>query len=649
MPTFRAHVAACLAAFLSAFAVPVAAQQDAFRDALIGFHSTLAGDFGDEGPLITGQLEKMASSLATWDETIRGAEQDLRSRLPAAAIGERVRLHMALAEVYINRGRYRDGIREIDGAIQADGKRGALHVLRGLLLETMGRQADAIGAFQRAWEIDSEDPISAYLLASRRTTQPGADEMTPQAILLLKVHERRLQSVPPDRHVPLFAELGLVQDRAALTPAFSPALYADGLTLALEGRYQEAIASFRSAVARDPLVTGGPLLLARLQPGIAKFRDGDAENAIPLLEAAATSTPRSSEIHRILGAAYADAGNDDKSIEQLETAVSLAPDDERASVGLGRALAHAGRVEQAEKVLLNTVVKLPRSTDVHSALADLYESTDRGRNALHQLEVASTFTVLAGKGALYYRLADLEHRHLEYERVIDPLARRVRLNPNDARVHTDLGLAYTRVGRIGDALVELVVASLLGPDDPEALTAIGQIHFDAGRYAAAESVVRHAIALEPSLVQARYLLGHALARLGRTNESKEQLAEYDRLRAAANDEQRRSFEIDVLRQQAVRETTAGRHDAAVAIWQQVVEREPKRPDHRIALAVALIKAGRSAAAVEHLEAAASLGADIDVYRQLAEVYETLGRASESATARQKYLQLVRERRRAADK
>ncbi len=91
------------------------------------------------------------------------------------------------------------------------------------------------------------------------------------------------------------------------------------------------------------------------------------------------------------------------------------------------------------------------------------------------------------------------------------------------------------------------------------------------------------------------------------------------------------------------------HDAAVAIWQQVVEREPKRPDHRIALGVALIKAGRSAAAVEHLEAAATLGAEIDVYRQLAEVYETLGRASESATARQKYLQLLRERRRGADK
>jgi tetratricopeptide (TPR) repeat protein len=630
----------CLAAVLIASSTSVSGQKDAFREALIAFHSNLAGNFGDEGPLVVANLERMTSTLAKWDETIQGAERDLRSRLAAAAPGERARIHTALAELYVERGRYRDGIREIDAAIQIDGSRGMLRVLRGLVLEAMGRRDEAVNAFRLAWELDHDDPGTSYLFASRRAGQSDSDETTPQTTVLLKALDRRLASVPSERHIPLFVELALVEDRAAVTPVFSPALYTDGFTLVAQGRYPEAMASFRSALPRDPLVTG-VTRPDRLQPGISKLRNGDAGRAIPDLEAAASAAPRSSETQRILAAAYSDARDDRKSLEHLEAAAALAPDDERANVALGRALAHAGQVGRAEQVLLNAIATLPKSADAHSALADLYESSDRGRSALHELEAAAALTVPAGKGALYWRLADLQHRHLEYDRVIEPLTRRVALNPNDARSHTDLGLAYTRVGRTNAALVELAVATLIGPDDPEALTAIGQIHFDAGNYAAAEPVLRRAVTIKPALIQARYLLGHTLARLGRTNDSRAQLREYDRLRAAANDDARRVFELGVLRQEATRHTQAGRRDEAVAAWQQVVDREPGRREDRLALAEALLAANRPAAAVEHLEAAARLDADADVYRRLAEVYATLGRAAESAAARRTSERLTR--------
>jgi tetratricopeptide (TPR) repeat protein len=473
-------MATCLVASLMALSAAPAAQKDAFRDALIGFHRNLAGDEGNEGPEIVDRLDRMAVALDAWD-----------------------RRNRTLADV----------LRELDAAIQRDSRRGSLHVQRGLVLEAMGRDADALAAFQRAWNLDREDAVSAYLLASRTP----ADATSPPVVELLKVLDRRFASLPPDRRVELFPEVALVPDRAAATPVFSPALYAEGFRLVMEGRYAEAIVHFRAAVARDPLVLGAP-----------------------------------SEPHRMQAGAYADAGNDAKSIEELEAAVRLSPEDERSNVALGRALAHAGQVERAERVLLNIVAKVPQSADAHSALADLYESSNRGREALDELEVTASFTVLAGKGALYFRLADLEHRHLEYERVIEPLTRRVRLNPNDGRAHTDLGLAYSRVGRTDDALVELVMAAVLGPGDPEALSAIGQIHFDAGNYAAAEAVLRQAIAIAPTTIQARYLLGHTLARLGRARDSQEQLAEFDRLRAAANEDARRAFEIEMRRQEATR-------------------------------------------------------------------------------------------------
>jgi tetratricopeptide (TPR) repeat protein len=633
----------CLVSTLTVWTAAPAAQKSAFRDALIGFHSQLAGDYGDEGPRIAANLDRMASSLAAWDQQIRAAEQDLRQRLPAATSSERVRLHQSMAELYADRGRYADAVREIDAALAVDGGRADVHMFRGLVLEAWGHEDDAVRAFNRAWEIDRDDPVSAYLLASRRAAQADGD-IAPQAAVLLKALARRLASVPSDRSIPLFADLALVEDRAAVTPVFSPALYAEGFTLVAQRRYEDAVASFRRAVTRDPLVTTGGAA-PNVQSGIAKLRDGDAEGAIVDLEAAAASAPRSSEIHRVLAAAYGEANNDAKSIEHLQIAVDLARDDERANVALGRALAHAGKVDRAEQVLLKTIETLPQSADAHSALADLYENSDRGRNALRELELTASFTVPAGKESLYWRLADLEHRHLEYERVIEPLTRRARLDPNDARAHTDLGLAYTRIGRTDQALVELAIAGVLGPDDAEALTAIGQIHFDAGEYAAAETVLRRAIVLAPRLAQARYLLGHTLARVGRADESRIHLEAFDQLRAAANDAARQVFEVNMLRRDAARQSDAGTAEAAVAAWLTVVERDPKNRDDRIALADALLRVGRPAVALEHLEIAARLRGDADIYRRLADLYATLGRKPESAAARQTSQRLLREQRR----
>ena len=642
------RLAVYLAAILVGLPSMAAAQRDAFRDELIAFHSKLAGEYGDEAPVIINSLEAMASSLSTWDAAIRAAQEESRRRLLAATVTDRIGLHSRLAELYLERGRYADAIRELDAAIQTDGSRATVHVLRGLALEASGRPQDAVVAFRRAWEIDNDDPVNAYLLASRRSTQAGSDEISPEAVSLLKALDRRLTSVPGDRSVPLFPEFALVPDGAAVTPVFSPARYANGFTLLIAGRYEEAIVTFKRAIAGDPLVAGTSTVSERAQQAIAQLRNGNAESAIPLLETAAAASPRSSEIQRILGGAYADAGNDAKSIEHFETAVALAPDDERASVSLGRELAYAGQLDRAERVLQATIARLPNSADAHSALADAYETT-RGRDALHELEIAAALPVLAGKGALYFRLADLQHRHLEYEQVIAPLTQRVRLNPNHARAHTDLGLAFARVGRSSDALVELVTASLIGPDDAEALTAIGQIQFDAGMYAAAETVLRRGVAAAPALLQARYLMGQTLARLGRAQEAAVQLAEFDRLRAAVHAETRRTFEIDQLRQQAERATNAGRREEAVTAWQEVVDREPKRPEDRVALARALLAADKRAAAVEQLQAAAALDANAEVYRELADIYAKVGRTTESAAARQMYKRLVQERRRGSER
>jgi tetratricopeptide (TPR) repeat protein len=244
----------------------------------------------------------------------------------------------------------------------------------------------------------------------------------------------------------------------------------------------------------------------------------------------------------VLGVAYRATARLAESIRHLENAVRLAPGSERARVTLGDTLAEAGKLPEAERVLRDTIAALPKSGGARWALARVYERMNRGLDAIATLEEAGALTVVAGKAALYWRIAELAHRHQDYERVVAALASRARLLPNEGHAHKDLGLAHMRIGRSDQALVELLMATLLGVEDAETLTAVGQIHLGAERFDDAERALRAAIARDPSNAQARYAMGMTLTRTGRADEAKSHLDEFRRLRAAALSEQQRQFE-----------------------------------------------------------------------------------------------------------
>jgi len=173
----------------------------------------------------------------------------------------------------------------------------------------------------------------------------------------------------------------------------------------------------------------------------------------------------------------------------------------------------------------------------------VYERQDRGAEAIRVLEESTALIVVAGKVHLYWRIAELAHLlHRDHRRVIEILTRRMRLVPNEPHAHKDLGLAYSRAGRDNEALLELLMTRLLGYEDAEMLTAIGQIHLNQSRLEQADAALARAVSLDPAFAQARYALGRTLQRLGRAAEAVEQLNAFDRLRAAALEEQRLKYE-----------------------------------------------------------------------------------------------------------
>ena len=212
------------------------------------------------------------------------------------------------------------------------------------------------------------------------------------------------------------------------------------------------------------------------------------------------------------------------------------------NVRMSRIIAGATRLARGMTVAIDAT-RLARRYGRRWALADVYERLDRGKDAEEALGPATSLTVVAGKAQLYWRIAQLAHLYRrDYARVIDLTAQRAWLLLNEPHAHKDLGMAHYRAGHEDAALVELLMATLLGLEDGETLGAIGQLHLAAERLDLAERTLRRAIALAPDLPHPHYALGMTLRRLDKLREADEELTTFKRLQAAALDKQRREFE-----------------------------------------------------------------------------------------------------------
>jgi tetratricopeptide (TPR) repeat protein len=606
------------------------AQRQPFVEHLIAFRSLLFGPYGDEGPRASEEIDRLSAALSVWDSSIGADEGAIRTRRDGAA----------LASLFASRGRLVDALSEVDAALKIDPGRRALHTFRGRLLDALGRETEATAAYQRAWDLDRSDAVNAYLAFSPTSSPQTSDSIPPPVVALLDAQRAARVAAIGSAPTPIL-ELSLIPDGTSTSPLFAPAAYAGGFDSIAAGNYAEALARFRAAAARDPLIIDPVSRSEPMSLGISMLRAGRMQEAIAPLLSAAAKYPDSSEVHRILGTAYGAVGNDAKAIEHLQLAVRLAPGDERSRLALARALGDAGRLDEAAQSIRDTISRLPGSAEARWTLAGVLEKTGRGIEAARELDAAAALTIVAGRTALNWRAAEIYDLHQNFDRVTALLRQRVRLTPNNPAVHKQLGLVQNRLGRTDEAFAELAMADLLGGVDAESLTVLGQIHLGADRLEDAESVLRRAVALQPDRQDARYALGRTLLQQGRASEAREQLDAFQRIRDRAMDDQRRNFEIDKLRAEAAQQSAAGHANEVAAIWGQIVERLPGSPEFRVAAADALAAIGEFQKAAEHLEKAATFGTWPAVQLRLAEVYAKLGRREESEQAHQAYEQQMK--------
>lgn len=607
-----------------------------FTEALARFSLALDGAYGDEGLTAAESLSSMERIRERWDALIRTFEAGMAADVGGAPADVATRMHVALAGEYLERHRFRDAQRELGEAITLDPKRPEALTVRGLIAAQLTAQPrEALDDLRRAAELTPTHPVRTYLFARQLLT---AGETPDKAAAALERFVAAAAAAGPAPDGAPFVRLGLVTEVPGIEPYFPPAPYRTGYQLLMEGRYEEALTRLRTAAAVDPLIAPPSAIADRLRQAGAALRDGTTANAVTHLEAAASTAPRSAEVHRLLGLAHLADEDAERGLTELRQAIGLDASYERPRLDLARALFGREQYADAVTVLTDALAAIPDSGRACYLLALTYQKQGNYDAAMTEMARAAALEPLLGLNSIFQTLGALRRSQQDYEGAIDAFSRRIALVPNEAAAHHELAEMYFRVSRLTEALAEFTVALMIDPRRANSHVGVAQVRLRQGQFEASAGAARRATELDPAHKEARYVLATSLLRLGRDDDGNRELQEYQRLQAEATALQSKRLELAGFRRDAAVSAAGGDHARAVALLRKVVDAQPGDAAAELELGLALLRAGQAADAVPHLRAGAVRGSAPEVHRHLAEAYAATGQAEESRRERALYAQ-----------
>ncbi|WP_260735898.1 tetratricopeptide repeat protein [Tunturiibacter lichenicola] len=287
-----------------------------------------------------------------------------------------------------------------------------------------------------------------------------------------------------------FAQRGDEQHALALIgavlshhPAFVPALKLQGALLEETGHDVEAALSFRKALNYSP--NDAEMLL---RVGTNDLVTGHTDEAIKLLERRIRAVPGDEEGNYYLAQAYHLKGNNDLALTAIRKALKASPNDAPILQKYGELLCSSGVSDEA-------LQWLKKAQNVDPSLARIN----------FDLAIAS------------YNSMDLKAA-AEYATI------QAALQPKDVDNLILLASVQVKLAQWQEAKGSLQTVLTLRQDDAPSILQLGHCELELKNYQASIDALNRSLQLDPTQVQAHYLLSRAYNGLGNTAEAQHEAA-----------------------------------------------------------------------------------------------------------------------------
>ncbi len=293
---------------------------------------------------------------------------------------------------------------------------------------------------------------------------------------------------------------------------------------------------------------------------------GDIEMAMRALERAVEINPWLAESRLNLGNIYLEKGRADDAINEYRAAIGINSADAKVHSNLGNAYLRKGWLSDAVLEYSQAIRLEPNFVDAYRNIAMAYSRQGLFGQAKSALQEA--IELEPGNASLYGELGEVYSQSGDCENAISLYRKALRMNGELAEAYCGLGRCYVRGDETDDGIKAYKKALAINPKQAEALVGLGNAYFGKKQFDKAIEYYERAAEIRGDDATIYYNIG-----AGYSNK--------------------------------------GQYDKAVSAYNKSVGIDPMMGDAHQGLAYAYYNLKQFEPALEHIEKARALGADVD--------------------------------------
>jgi tetratricopeptide (TPR) repeat protein len=471
-----------------------------------------------------GEMQQMLGLVEEGDDKLPAAEAAFQK---AVALDKNVEFRLDLARVLFRQDK-RPEAEAVYAAVVAEfgGDADVQLALAGAYKE-LGRQDDAIAAFDKAIELTTEPAKKADALTEK--ARLFADKGETRVALDLLTRARELNGTDPDTHYNLGVlyvrsgqyDAGVTAFDAAikLKPDHGNALNNKGVALEKAKKLDDAVKAFEAALAVD--ARNG---FARYNLGLSLFKLRKFKEAQAAFEKLLEQDPESADAKFFLGEIYYQTGDTKKALRLYKDALRSNPDDATTHRRLGDMYLHNGELDLAVGEYWAAIDADKDDDDIRAQLMRVLLARNKEGDVRRAVQLGDEGLKLNAKSLdVRIALADAESQAGRSPRARQLLDEGTTLTPDDPKAHVALGRFLLEQGKVQDAQDAFRAALAKDARFAPALAGDGDAALTQNDVATAEKRYLAALAVDPSLAEARAELGYILYKANKNDDAIKEL------------------------------------------------------------------------------------------------------------------------------